>query len=283
MEEQTMSDRTLGVGDGLILGVPEAEVNAAGQKIKSVNLYFFWVGSRNRYFRKYTNLSSITSGSTAPSGTGTYDYLGDSGVGSGTDVFQMYSYDWRVLHFGFAARSPDLQIWKAVSPKGNGEPSEDRKGNDEDIVPGTDNRGWYSRRQVSNLYDPPASTERVAFRNDKQGQFLQWAFYNDGPNTLSGSELDLFFTGAGYWLQPVTQQEVADEMLESALSSSGESDIRTIYHQVGGLQDYNLGTQTPKSWEEVQKSTPAFTREFDASQYAKQVLGAGNQSQNPHQ
>lgn len=261
MAHETITERVRGVGDGLILGFPIESTDVAGHDIETVRLYFFRVASETRYFQRYTSLSSIASGSTTPSDA--FDYLGDTGVGSGSDIFRLSTDDWQIQHFGFATNHPDLQVFTAVSPHSNGDPAQDRTGQGEDIEPGTDDRGYYEQAQIADQFDPPASTERVSFRNDNDGEFLEWAFHNDGSNTLSGSELDLYFTGRGYKLQPVTSEEMQKLMVQTALASLPEPTLDTIYHQVGGVNNYTLGTEEPDAWESVRESEPSFTQTFN--------------------
>lgn len=262
MTHERISERVREVGDGLILAFPIATADVAGQNIDTVRLYFFRVSSETRYFQKYTQLAAINSGTTTP--TSGYGYLGDTGVDSGSDIFRLSTDDWQVMHFGVGTTHPDLEVFTAVSPKANGNPAQDRDGTNENIVPGTDDRGWYSQVQIPDQYDPPAFTERVAFRNDKDGEFLRWAFHADGTN-LSGSDLDLYFTGGGYKLQPVTHAPTQDLMIEMALSRPESPSLDTILHQVGGVTDYNLGTEEPDSWGTVRESDPGMTRTFNVA------------------
>lgn len=256
MPHEVMSERVRDVGDGLILAFPITDTTVAGQTIRTVRLYFFRVGSQTRYFQRYQSLSSINSGSTTP--TSGYDFLGDTGVGSGSDIFRIQNDDWHLMHFGVGPSHPDLQVFHAVNPNANGNPAQERDGENEDITPGTDDRGWYSMKQIDDKYDPPAFTERVSFRNDRDGEFLRWAFFNDGPNQLSGSDLDLFFTGRGYKVQPVTRQQVQNTMLDMALRRPDEPVIDTIMHQVGGINTYTFGSEEPDSWGDVD-----FTQDFN--------------------
>jgi len=269
---QAMSDRVRDVGDGLILGFPISTTEVAQQDLETVRLYFFRVSSQTRYFQKHTSLSSINSGNTSPSNG--FDYLGDGGVGSGSDIFRMETDDWHVMHFGFATNHPDLEVFTAVSPSANGNPAQDRSGQSEDISPGTDDRGWVAQAQIDERYDPPDFTERVSFRNDNAGEFLEWAFYADGTN-LSGNELDLLFTGRAYKLQPVTDVKVRKLMLQTALASVEEPALDTIYTQIGGVNNYTLGSEEPDSWETVRQREQAFTAEFNVEEIGPPWLMGG--------
>lgn len=260
MAHERISERVRDIGDGLILAFPITQVNIAGDEIDTVRLYFFRVGSETRYFQRYTSLSAINSGSTTPSSG--YGFLGDSGVDSGSDIFRQATDDWHVQHFAVGTNHPDLQVFYAVSPNANGNPAQDRQGDGEDITPGTDDRGWFAQSQIPDRLDPPAFTERVAFRNSESGEFLRWAFFNDGSNQLSGGELELYFTGRAYELQPVTHQPTQDLMLQMAMTRPQDPVIDTIIHQVGGVNTYTLGTEEPDSWKEVRKSDNPLTREF---------------------
>jgi hypothetical protein len=247
-----MSERVRDNGDGLILAFPTQKTTVEGEELQTTRLYFFRVGSHTRYFQRYTALSSINSGNSTPGGGG-FDFLGDTGVGSGSDIFRVETDDWHAMHFGVGLEHPDLHVWHAVSPNSNGNPGQDRTGTDEDIDTTTDDRGWYSSKQIEDRYDPPAFTERVSFRNssNRTGEFLQWAFHNDGAGTLSGSDLDLLFTGRSYKLQPVTSQETQREMLEMALRQPDNPTIDTVMHQVGGVNNYRLGSEEPDSWGDI--------------------------------
>lgn len=249
MAHEPMSERVRDVGDGLILAFPQGDTRIEGKRLETVELFFFRVSSAARYFQRYTALGNITSGSTSP--TDGYDYLGDTGVGTGSDIFRVEEDDWHLLHFGFGTSHPDLQVFSTVSAKSNGDPAIDRTGSAEDIVPGTDDRGWVASPHIENIYDPPALTERVSFKNNSDGEFLEWAFHNDGPNTLSGGDLELFFTGRGYKVMPVPDREMQDLMLEMALRRPRDPVIDSIYHQVGGVGAYTLGTNEPDSWNDM--------------------------------
>lgn len=277
--EERISDRVRSVGDGLILGFPIEDTTVESERIETVRLYFFRVGSETRYFQRYTQLSDLPSGNTNP--TNNYDYLGDTGVGTGEDIFRVETDDWHIMHFGFATNNPNLQVFTAISPESNGNPAQDRTGQDEDIVPGTDDRGWFSQAMISDQFDPPSMTELVAFKNgeDRDGEFLQWAFYNDGPNTLSGGDLTLFFSGRGYKLQPVVDAELRDIMLQTAFADLEETGIDTIFHQVGGVNRFTLGTEEPDSWRRVRTETDAFTQVFNVDEigppWGTDALGRG--------
>lgn len=266
MAHELMTERVRDVGDGLILGFPIETTTVAAEDLETVRLYFFRVASETRYYQRYTSLSSIASGSTTP--TNGYDFLGDTGVGSGDDIFRVETDDWHLMHFGFGTRHPDLQVFQAVSPQANGNPAQDRTGQGEDIVPGTDDRGWVSSELIEDRFDPPAFTERVSFRNssNQSGDFLQWAFFNDGTSQLSGADLDLFFVGRGYKVQPITNPEVQRLMMQTALASIEEPTLDTVFHQVGGVNSWNLGSEEPDSWGNVRQREDAFTATFNVAE-----------------
>lgn len=260
-DQELISDRIRDVGDGLVLGFPIETADVANQQINTVRLYFFRVASQTRYFQRYTSLSDIASDATTP--LNGYDYLGNTGVGSGDDIFRISTDDWHLMQFGFATAHPDLHVYTAVSPASNGNPAQDRTGQGEDITPGSDERGYFDLAHIDDQYDPPADTERLSFRNDKDGEFLQWAFYNDGDNTLSGGDLDFYLTGRGYKLQPVVEEEMQTVMLQSALASPNTPTMDTVYTQIGGLTNYTFGTEEPEGWGTVRESEPAFTTTFN--------------------
>lgn len=272
MAHATMSERVRDVGDGLILAFPIADTEVAGATVETVRLYFLRIGAETRYFQKYTALANIAAGNTTPT-TG-YGYLGDTGVDTGDDIFRIETDDWHLMHFGVGTSHPDLEVFYAVSPRANGDPAQDRTGTGEDITPGTDDRGWISEVHIPDRYDPPAFTERVAFRNDDSGEFLQWAFHNDGGAQLAGNELDLYLTGRGYKTQPVTDPETQDLMLQMALSRPADPVLDTIIHSVGGITQYTLGTEEPDEWKTVRQQDPGMSRTFTIDEFPPRPPGS---------
>jgi len=270
MSHETMSERVRNIGDGLILAFPVDEAEVSGQTINTMRLYFFRVAEKTRYYQEYTSLSSIAGNSTTPSSG--YGYLGDSGVDSGSDIFRVESDDWRVMHYGVGTNHPDLRVFNAVDPKANGNPAQSRTGSGEDITPGSDARGFYTGKQIADRYDPDSFTERVAFRNSSNntGQFLLWAFENPTSSQLAGNDLTLYFTGGGYTLQPVVDPDVQETMLRMSQTRPDEPAIDTIMHVVGGITNYNLGSQEPDSWKDVREKTPGLTQEFNAAKIGSQ-------------
>lgn len=273
MAHELISERVRDVGDGIILAFPIEKTEVSGQnELKTTALYFLRVSSETRFFQKYTSLGSINSGNTTPSNG--YGFLGDTGVDSGSDIFRISTDDWHLMHFGYSPSHPDLEVFEAVSPNANGDPAQDRTGQGEDISPGTDDRGWVSSKQVADKFDPPAFTERVSFRNDKDGEFLQWAFHNDGGNQLSGNDLDIYFTGRGYKVQPVTDPAVQDLMVHEAMMQRDDPEIDTIIHQVGGVNEYTLGTEEPTEWGEVD----GMKRVFNVNNFEPDLSGGGTET-----
>lgn len=271
MSHETMSERVRDIGDGLILAFPITQTQVANQSgLDTTRMYFFRVARETRFRQKYTSLANIAGDGTTPSSG--YDWLGDTGVNSGSDIFRIETDDWHLQHFGVGTNHPDLEVFYAVSPDANGNPAQDRTGDGEDITPGTDDRGWYSSKEISDQWDPPAFTERVAFKNNQNGEFLHWAFHNDlSSTTLSGSDLHLFFTGRGYKVQPVTNGAMQDTMLEMALRRPDDPEIDTIMHTVGGVNTYTLGSEEPDSWGEVEE----MTRDFNVQAIAGGGGGGG--------
>lgn len=273
---ETISSRVRDIGDGLILAMTITDTTVAGyENMITSRLYFFRVAAQTRYYQEYNQLANITSGSQLPTSVD-YDYLGDSGIGSGSDIFRMENDDWHMMHFGVGPTHPDLEVFHAISPSANGNPAQERNGEDEDIIPGTDDRGHYSAKTIPNKYDPPAFTERVSFRTDTDGEFLQWAFDNVGSNTLSGSDLELIFTGRGYKVQPVTDSREQAIMLQMAMTRPQDPLIDTIIHPVGGVNRWQLGSLEPDDWKTLDEMHQDFN--VDKFPVANSPL-LGNQQQ----
>lgn len=256
--ENRISDRLLGLGGGLIITFPQSTVDVeevGGEQLASVRAYFFRVSrAEELFYEPYTQVGSINGGNTVPAGGG-FDYLGDTGVGSGDDIFRVDRDDWHVYHFGVGARNPDLRVYYSVDPQANADRAFEWQTNDQDVVPG-DDRGYYDGRRVRDRFDPPAITERVSFRNDSSGEFLQWAFEADAD--LSAGDTELLFTGKAYKLLPITDRQTQDAMLaeaqrDPATHPNPQTEFPVTRHHVGGIQTWSLGTLKPDEWNDTHR------------------------------
>jgi hypothetical protein len=247
---KTMDQRVRDPGHGVIIGFPTDATNKVGVDLDTLKTYFFRVARTQRLYYEYDNIGALNEGDTVDFG-----YLGDTGIGSGNDVLRVGEDDFHAYHFGFSPEDPNLNVYTSVSPSSSTDKALSRRGRDNGPSPG-DPRGFFSSRRAGNVYDPPAETERVSFRNDKDGEFLEFGF--EATDDITEENSTLHVIGRGYKLLPVTDTDTQDRMLDVVLSGDTEdADLPTIITQVGGLGSYDLGTETPDSWED------SFARSLD--------------------
>lgn len=264
---KTLAQRVRDPGHGFIVGFPTTSTKRStgdGRfKLGTLEAYFFRVARSQSLYYEYDELGSFADGETRD-----FDYLGGGGLGTGDDVLRVGDGDFHAYHFGYAADSPDLNIYTAVAPSSESNKALSRRGRDRGPQPG-DATGFFNSRRASSKYDPPSETERVAFRNDKDGEFLEFGF--EATDDIAAANSTVYLTGRGYKLLPVTDKETQDKMLEVALSEdSDDADLPTVLTQVGGLKSYELGTERPDNWNaafsqrldyaEVGTSTPRSSR-----------------------
>lgn len=266
---KTMLERVRDPGHGFIIGFPttntERRTGDGTFNLDTLEAYFFRVAKSQRFYYEYDQLGSFTDGETRD-----FDYLGSGGLGSGDDILRVGEDDFHVYHFGFAPESPDLNVYTAVNPSSSSDKALARRGRDIGPQPG-DPSGFFNTRRADSAYDPPAETERVSFRNDKDGEFLEFAF--EATDDIAAGNDTLYLTGRGYKLLPVTDTETQEKMVEVVAGNNIEdSSLPTIITQVGGLGDYELGTERPDNW------TDAFSRRLD---YTK--VGVSGRSTSPGQ
>jgi hypothetical protein len=85
--DEQMSDRLLNVGEGLIIGFPSYQAQDGPtdlQNLGSTRAYFLTVSRVAELHIEYTQLPSLSNGQTL-----NFDYLGDTGHGSGEDIFRV--------------------------------------------------------------------------------------------------------------------------------------------------------------------------------------------------
>lgn len=243
--DERLSDRLLDQRGGLILGFPSIEASTGGvSELGSVRAYFFRVARvATLTYDPYDQIGSLSDGETVG-----FDYLGDTGVGSGDDIFRISRDDFQVYHFGVAPNTPDLRMYYSVDPQRAGDRAFEYETDAQDVSPG-DDRGFSDGRMVGDRFDPPVRTERVAIRNEKEGRFLQFGF--EATEALTATETELTVTGRSYKLFPVTDADTQDAMLAQATAPTHDAEHTTFpvtYHQFGGIQTWSLGTERPDDW-----------------------------------
>jgi hypothetical protein len=195
------------------------------------------------HYREYRELGAINAGA---ANALDYDYLGETGHGTGDDVLRLESDDFKIYHLGFAPRDPNLRVYEKLSSANPNRATDHQNQTEPDPTNG-DDFGFYTSRQIPNLYDPPALTERLSIRNASAGQFLQFGFLADGVAVPDGGS-NLIITGRTYELQPITDPAEQDFLLTQATLDREDQRLKTIVTQVGGLFSYEIGEALPDAW-----------------------------------
>lgn len=250
---ERISERLRDVGQGFIAAFPDndANINANDHVIQGLKGYFFRVAQSVPFYFKYSQLGAVTAGA---GNALDFDYLGDTGLGSGNDILRVEDDDFHVMQFGLAPESVDLRVYYKVSPDSDANTSLDRSPFSGPDPTAASNFDYFDLRRVDNVaskFDPPAFTERLSFRNSEQtaGQFLQFGFEAFGRD-VNANQSVLHLTGAAYKLVPVTDEETQDTMEEVVVTDPVDPEIPTTLVSVGGITDYNLGTQKPDAWDD---------------------------------
>jgi len=231
-----LSDRLLEVGGGLIVAFPQDD---------GLRGYFFKVTGYTPFLYKYTQLGAMAAG------TGTsFDYLGESGLGSGQDILRIERDDFHVYHIGITPINPNLRIYKTVSPLGDAISALDRKKSTDWAVPsqGTD-YDFYTGKQAGDVYDPEVVAENLIFRagSDDDGKSFQFGFYAEQNITAAGNIL--YLVGRSYKLKPITDRSVQQKMLNEIKKT--HPDEKVILIPIGGLRTINLNKFVPNRWEKA--------------------------------
>lgn len=254
--DDTISDRVLGHGDGLIVAFPiqtAEDIRVGGKDIATVKAFFFKIAKTQELNWRYTQLGAINAGAASALD---YNWLGDTGHGTGSDVLRIVNDDFKLYHFGVGLNSPYLRVYEDIDPS-NPNRAFDHSNSGQPSPTSLHNFGFYDGRMQADRFDPPVHTERVAFRNDRDGQFLQFGFGVDAndPNVADGNT-DLELRGRTYQLRPVEDQAEQEFMLrQSRLRGAGRDiDLKVITVQVGGIFTYEIGTTLPDGWEDLEGS-----------------------------
>lgn len=245
MATTRISNRVLDIGGGLILAFPSQDIQTdrVAGSLSTVRAYFFRVSRPQDLNYEYEELPAMDEGDTLEP-----DYLGVEGHGEGDDVFLIDDDDFHMYHFGYSPIHPDLRVYHSLDPVSDVLDAFDYSDTGLGHPSVGDDRQFTTQRRIPQLYDPPALTERVSFRNDSDGEFLQWGF--EAQSDLSESETDIVFTGRGYKTIPISDDEMQRDMLREAATEQEEkyTDFPVRMVMVGGTQKYQLGSQTPDQW-----------------------------------
>lgn len=244
-----LSSRLLDTGHGLIVTFPiqgAEPVTIDSVSSATVRAFFFKVLKHQRHKREYQQLGAITAGA---ANALDYDYLGDTGHGTGDDVLRLEDDDLKVYHLGFAPQDPNLRVYEQIAAAGPNRATDHGNRGEPDPTEG-DNFGFYTSAEMPNRFDPPALTERLSFRNTEAGQFLQFGFMADGVDVPDGGS-DILITGRTYQLQPITDPDEQTFLLNQSMLDRDDQLLRTISVQIGGLFAWELGSALPDDWAKI--------------------------------
>ncbi len=244
----TIQSRLRDPGHGLVIAMAlEEKIKANRQVTETYKGWFFKVTKTAPFYYNYDALSAFADGESSD-----FDYLGDGGHGTGEDILRNEIDDYHVLHFGYAPEHPSLRVYENVSPSSAPNRASDREGEPDFPDPTVpDPAGYIDSKRIDSQYAPPETTERVSFRNDDDGEFLQFGFHAE--DSISADNAILHLTGAGYKLAPVTDTALQDEMVEIVTDNTPQQSTNappTVMTTVGGIGTFRLGTNEPDDWDD---------------------------------
>ena len=240
--KKQMSDVLLYTGDNLILLFPTKKAGAvAGQSVPAGRCFFFKILGATRLNRIYKEILTGVAATYLATQTGLdYGYLGETGLGSGDDVLRIEDDPWWLYHFGYAPAQDSLRVYKKLEIGPNITGWEYRIRDEPDPTAG-DDYGFIPGREVVNYYDPPVTTETIAFRSKEKGRMWQFGFYNDSDELRINPVLNI--KGRAYKVIPVIREDTKEKMLIGLIPR------RLI--TVDGIKDYTEETIIPNEWKAV--------------------------------
>lgn len=245
-----MSDRALGHGQGLIVMFPVQQaqnINVGNKDISTVRAFFFKIAKHQEFYFRYTQLGGIDAGN---ANALDYDFLGDTGHGTGNDILRLENDDFKVYHIGIGLNSPDLRVYESLDPSNPNRAVDHSNQNAPDPTTG-DQFGFYDSKGQDDRFDPPARTERLSIRDDSSGEFLQYGFFAE--NDVSEPNTDLEVVGKTYQLRPVQSRSEQEFMLEQHRLRQADRNVsmKVIAVQIGGIFPYELGQSLPGGWADL--------------------------------
>jgi len=150
-----MSDVTLSPGDNLVIVFPEGndariEMKNGGELGVPYGRAFFFkvvLASGLRYhYDLFDNLAAETGLD--------YDYLGDTGHGTGNDILRLQDDDWWIYHFGYSPLQDTLRVYRKVEARANESGWEYTQPNQPNPTLG-DPYGYVKGAEDFNWFDPP--------------------------------------------------------------------------------------------------------------------------------
>ena len=247
MTLEKLSDRLLDIGNHLLVAFPVERVEIEGSTYITSRIFIFKVAAFWPYWYKYS-LGAMSAGSYK-----TFNYLGETGFGSGKDIFRIEKDDFHVYHVGLVPDNPNLRVYRTVSPDGDALTALDRKAAvDFASVTAGSNFDYYDSKRIPDKFDPPAFTEWLIFRaaSDDDGKYFFYGFYAEkdipAPN-------DLYIVGRGYKLLPVTDEDEKKKILEESIKRPELRTVKTTTVTINGIgkTTVTLDKFIPDSWQKV--------------------------------
>ena len=239
-----ISNRLLDEGDNFILLFPTESAKIGKHGVTIGRGFFFKVLSWDRFILEYDHLTAIDAGSGVD-----YNYLGESGLGSGDDVLRIKDDEWWLYHFGFSMSADPIRVYRRMAGRLALGGFEYHEADEPDPTNG-DDYGYVLGAEVDDTYDPPAYTETVCWYTGETDKPLwEWGFYNEHPTKqLTGK---LILVGRQYKVIPITKPDIQRDMIAGRIP-------RTII-SVGGLRVTREEAFIPDDWKNFNEHTVAFT------------------------
>jgi len=187
-----------------------------------VELYFFRITRTFPLIKVLsTELPKINAGSTA-----SFNYVGDIGFGSGTDIFEIpEEYPWRIYHFGMGIAPSYIKVYKAI-PSGYVNMGWARK------VPTKEGEEYdYVDVYLSPYDNPTVASETVIHRRLS----FTMAVKNDSAIAVRPS---IKLLGKAYEVMPINNKNIIELMI------AGKIPCR--YVTIGGLGTFPYSV--PDEW-----------------------------------
>jgi len=234
-----ISQLLLRPGENLVVLFAEgndAKANDIG--VPLVRAFFFKVAIETELKYRYQLFGQLE-----PQSGKDYNYLGDTGHGTGNDILRINDDDWWVYHFGYAPLQDDLRVYKRLAAEVGITGFEYTTPDLPDPLLGSP-FGYVKGREILNYYDPPAKTETFMFRNDRRGQLWHFGLWNESIDTETG-QMDpcLLIVGKAYRLLPITKKDIMLRLLH------GEIPRHMITFD--GVKNIREETYIPLEWKEV--------------------------------
>jgi hypothetical protein len=162
----------------------------------------------------------------APNEIKTFTYLGESGLGTGDDIFKMSEErPFRILHFGIGVYPENVKVWRqqpaGYTMTGWSKATPTKEGDPIDYFDGN----------LSPFQEPTIASETLMWYKGS----LYMAFRNDEPVSVTPK---LRILGAGYDVWLITDKGLADKMVKGV--------IPCRFISVGGL--YEGQYTVPEEW-----------------------------------